>query len=55
MQEGGLKKKLGWLEAGLYLGGVALLAVFFQIRVVIEGLRVDREAEKQGTDGKNAE
>ncbi|MFC1740346.1 class D sortase [Pseudomonadota bacterium] len=27
-----LKKKLGWLEIGLYLGGVALLVVFFQIR-----------------------
>jgi sortase A len=26
------KRKLGWLEAGLYLGGIALLAVFFQIR-----------------------
>jgi len=26
------KRKLGWLEAGLYLGGVTLLVVFFQIR-----------------------
>ena len=24
--------KLGWVEAGFYLGGVALLAVFFQLR-----------------------
>jgi len=41
MQEGGLKKKLGWLEAGLYLGGVALLAVFFQIRADGEQHRED--------------
>ena len=27
-----LKRKLGWLEYGLYLGGIALLAVFFHIR-----------------------
>jgi sortase A len=26
------KRKLGWTELGLYLGGIALLAVFFQIR-----------------------
>jgi sortase A len=41
MHEGGLKKKLGWLEAGLYLGGVALLAVFFQIRADGEQHRED--------------
>jgi sortase A len=28
----GLKRNLGWLEAGFYLGGIALLATFFQIR-----------------------
>ena len=28
----GLKKNLRWLEAGLYLGGVALLLTFFMIR-----------------------
>jgi sortase A len=27
-----LKSSLGWVEAGLYLGGVALLAVFFLLR-----------------------
>ena len=32
MRNSGIKRKLGWLELGLYLGGVALLAVFFQIR-----------------------
>jgi len=34
-----VKKKLGWLEAGLYLGGVALLVVYFQIRADGEQLR----------------
>jgi sortase A len=32
MSKLGLKRKLGWLEAALYVGGVALLAVFFFIR-----------------------
>jgi len=32
MLSNSLKRKLGWLEIGLYLGGVALLVVFFQIR-----------------------
>lgn len=27
-----LKRSLGWVEAGFYLGGVALLAVFFALR-----------------------
>ncbi|MBT8048732.1 MAG: class D sortase [Xanthomonadales bacterium] len=31
-----LRNRLGWLEAGLYLGGVALLAVFFQLRADAE-------------------
>ena len=31
MQEN-LKRNLGWVEAGFYLGGVALLAVFFALR-----------------------
>jgi sortase A len=34
-----MKSKLGWLEAGLYLGGVALLVVFFQIRADGENQR----------------
>jgi sortase A len=38
------KRKLGWLEAGLYLGGVALLAVFFQIRA--DGERQREEGVK---------
>ena len=36
-----LRKRLGWVEAGFYLGGVALLAVFFLLR--FEGER-QREA-----------
>jgi sortase A len=39
MHIGDLKKKLGWLESGLYLGGVALLAVFFFMRAEAEQLR----------------
>jgi len=44
-----VKRKLGWLEAGLYLGGVVLLAVFFQIRADSdrqreEGVRAFQEA-----------
>ena len=27
-----LKRSLGWVEAGFYLGGIALLAVFFVLR-----------------------
>jgi len=32
MRSSNLKRRLGWVEYGLYLGGAALLAVFFQIR-----------------------
>jgi sortase A len=32
MVSSSIKRKLGWLERGLYLGGVLLLIVFFQIR-----------------------
>ena len=32
MRSSGIKRKLGWVELGLYLGGVALLAIFFHIR-----------------------
>jgi sortase A len=44
-----VKRKLGWLELGLYVGGVALLVVFFQIRTSgerqrEEGVRVFRES-----------
>lgn len=39
------KLKLGWLEAGLYLGGIALLAVFFQIRA---------DGERQREEGMEA-
>ena len=40
-----LKRKLGWLEIGLYTGGLALLAVFFYVRgdadrQRLEGLQV---------------
>ena len=41
MRSSGLKHKLGWLELGLYLGGVALLAVFFQIRADSDRQRED--------------
>ena len=34
-----LKRRLGWLELGLYLGGVALIAVFFIIRSDSERMR----------------
>jgi sortase A len=36
---GKLKRNLKWLERALYLGGVALLAVFFYIRASGEGQR----------------
>ena len=39
------RRKLGWLEAGLYLGGVALIAVFFQLRA---------DGERQKEEGLNA-
>jgi len=44
-----VKRKLGWLELGLYVGGVALLVVFFQIRSSgerqrEEGVRVFQES-----------
>jgi sortase A len=44
-----VKRKLGWLELGLYVGGVALLVVFFQIRTSgerhrEEGVRVFQES-----------
>lgn len=49
VRSGGLKRKLGWLEAGLYLGGAVLLAVFFYIRTDAErqreqGVEVFRQA-----------
>ena len=34
-----LKRKLGWVEAGLYLGGVALIVVFILVRSDSERLR----------------
>jgi len=36
MHSSNLKRKLGWLEATLFIGGVALLAVFFQVRASSE-------------------
>jgi sortase A len=39
MRISGLKRKLGWVELGLYLGGVTLLAVFFYIRADSERQR----------------
>ena len=40
-----IKKRLGWLEAGFYIGGVALIVVFFQIRA---------DGERQKEDGLEA-
>ena len=39
MQSSNIKRKLGWVEIGLYLGGVVLLAIFFQIRADSERQR----------------
>jgi sortase A len=39
MKNSNLKRKLGWLEAMLFIGGVALLAVFFQARAANEQQR----------------
>ena len=36
MHSSNLKRKLGWLEATLFIGGLALLAVFFQVRASSE-------------------
>jgi len=36
-----LKKRLKWLEWGLYLGGAGLLLVFFQIRADVDRQRVE--------------
>ena len=41
MRKSNLKRKLGWLETGLYLGGVALIAVFVVVRADSERLRQD--------------
>jgi hypothetical protein len=32
MHSNSIKRKLGWVELGLYVGGVVLLAIFFYIR-----------------------
>ena len=32
MGNSGIKRKLGWLELGLYIGGAALIAVFLYVR-----------------------
>ncbi len=39
MKNSSLKRKLGWLEAMLFISGVALLAVFFQARASSEQQR----------------
>ena len=36
-----LKRRLGWLEAALFILGIALLAVYFQVRASSEGQRAD--------------
>ncbi len=62
MENNSLKRKLGWLEATLFIGGVVLLAVFFQTRASSEQQREEsvqafleagtaRVVEKQLTGG----
>ncbi len=46
-----LKKNLGWLEAGFYLGGVALLVVYFQIRADGDRLREEGVTAFQAAAG----
>ena len=41
MNSSNLKRKLGWLEATLFISGVALLAVFIQVRASSELQRAD--------------
>jgi sortase A len=55
-----LKRKLGWLEASLFIGGVALLVVFFQVRASSElqrseGVRAFLEAEVSQVELQNRE
>jgi sortase A len=52
-----LKRKLGWLEATLFIGGVALMAVYFQARASSEQQRedgvqafIEAEASQSSTD-----
>ena len=55
-----LKRKLGWLEASLFIGGLALLVVFFQVRASSElqrseGVRAFLEAEVSQVQLQNRE
>jgi len=65
MHSSNLKRKLGWLEATLFISGLALLAVFFQVRASSElqrseGVQAFLDAEisqvqlKNGKDGQLA-
>ena len=65
MKRGSLKNRLKWLEAAFYLGGVALLAVFFLIKAESEGQReegirafnaaIESNAERlRSTDAQNS-
>lgn len=36
MDKGNLKRKLGWMEAALFISGLSLLAVFFHVRASTE-------------------
>ena len=36
-----IKRKLGWLEAALFIGGFVLLAVYFQVRASNDGQRAE--------------
>jgi sortase A len=55
-----LKRKLGWLEASLFIGGIALLVVFFQVRASSElqrsnGVQAFLEAEVSQVQIQNRE
>ena len=56
MDHSSLKRKLGWLEAALLIGGVALMGVYFQARASSEQQReegvqafIEAEASQPGT------
>ena len=60
MDSSNLKRKLGWLEASLFIGGIALLVVFFQVRASSElqrsnGVQAFLEAEVSQVQIQNRE
>ena len=60
MDSSNLKRKVGWLEASLFIGGIALLVVFFQVRASSElqrsnGVQAFLEAEVSQVQIQNRE